>query len=334
MTKKRYLSVLFTLFLCFRASTATAQIVEAVGSRALGMGGAFVAVADDSSATWWNPAGLAAGPFLDLALARSVTRGGGDLPAGRERGTWIAVSTPPFGLSYYRLRMTQIQPPDPAAGGPVNRQDGGTGVPVRSLSVSQLGATFVHTLITGVHAGATVKYVRGTPRSSIEDPGLDVSDALDRVEALPGGDTDRRVDLDVGVLAVGGPFRVGGSIRNLREPVFGEARLPRQARVGAAFDADRAGWLPLTIALDADLRRYPSSTGHRRMVALGGEQWFAGRRLAVRAGARFNTLGARERVATAGISIAIRSALYADAHMVAGGAADERGWGTALRVSF
>ena len=45
------------------AAPAGAQIVESVGSRALGMGGAFVAVASDSTATWWNPAGLAAGPF-------------------------------------------------------------------------------------------------------------------------------------------------------------------------------------------------------------------------------------------------------------------------------
>ena len=29
-----------------------------VGARALGMGGAFVAVADDATATYWNPAGL------------------------------------------------------------------------------------------------------------------------------------------------------------------------------------------------------------------------------------------------------------------------------------
>src|ERR1700722_3572912 len=29
-----------------------------VGARALGMGGAFVGLADDSTATYWNPAGL------------------------------------------------------------------------------------------------------------------------------------------------------------------------------------------------------------------------------------------------------------------------------------
>ena len=37
---------------------AFSQSFDLVGTRALGMGGAFVAVADDASATWWNPAGL------------------------------------------------------------------------------------------------------------------------------------------------------------------------------------------------------------------------------------------------------------------------------------
>ena len=35
-----------------------AQVFETFGVRALGMGGAFVAVADDATATYWNPAGL------------------------------------------------------------------------------------------------------------------------------------------------------------------------------------------------------------------------------------------------------------------------------------
>ena len=44
------------LMVVFPHVPASAQIVESVGHRALGMGGAFVAVADDSTATWWNPA--------------------------------------------------------------------------------------------------------------------------------------------------------------------------------------------------------------------------------------------------------------------------------------
>ncbi|MEO6223141.1 MAG: hypothetical protein ABIP90_07805, partial [Vicinamibacterales bacterium] len=44
------------------AIPASAQTgFEVIGSRALGMGGAFVAVADDPSAVFWNPAGLASG---------------------------------------------------------------------------------------------------------------------------------------------------------------------------------------------------------------------------------------------------------------------------------
>src|SRR5687768_9348426 len=89
---------------------AAAQRTEVVGTRALGMGGAFVGVASDSSATWWNPAGLAAGPFLDLSLARAVTESRESLPAHRDTATWFAVGTPPFGFSYYRLKITDIQP--------------------------------------------------------------------------------------------------------------------------------------------------------------------------------------------------------------------------------
>ncbi|MEN8005413.1 MAG: PorV/PorQ family protein [Candidatus Krumholzibacteriota bacterium] len=41
------------------------------GARALGMGGAFTAVADDPSATFWNPAGLATLPERELLLMHS-----------------------------------------------------------------------------------------------------------------------------------------------------------------------------------------------------------------------------------------------------------------------
>ena len=47
-------------------SPASAQVFESLGTRALGMGGAFVAVADDATATYWNPAGVATGPTFNL----------------------------------------------------------------------------------------------------------------------------------------------------------------------------------------------------------------------------------------------------------------------------
>src|ERR1051325_6782357 len=120
---------------------ASAQAIETVGSRALGMGGAFVAVANDNSATWWNPSGLAAGPFLDIGLSRSVVDLRDGVPAHRTRVSALALGTPPFGLSYYRLRITDAGvagSTDLPAAGRQNEQAEGH---VRSLVGSQLGVT-------------------------------------------------------------------------------------------------------------------------------------------------------------------------------------------------
>jgi hypothetical protein len=174
--------------------------------------------------------------------------------------------------------------------------------------VSQFGATILQTLVTGVHAGATVKYVQGAG--------------------------DGAVDLDFGVLAVAGAIRVGGLVRNARAPELGGLRLPRQVRVGAAFDGEALEMLPLVVALDADLHAYDAGSGERRVIALGAERWLFARRLGVRGGARFNSAGARDRAITAGASVAVRAGLYLDGHIAQGGEAGEDGWGVAARVSF
>jgi hypothetical protein len=333
-------------FLCAIAATnAQAQTVEIAGSRALGMGGAFVAVASDSSATWWNPAGIAAGPFIDIGFARSLAERPDELPAARHRVSSFALATPPAAFSYYRLRITDIQPFDPTAGPAADREDRRAGVPVRSLSASQLGFTVVRTLATGIHTGTTLKYVRGTLRHGREDGLTSPSDLLSAGEDYEGGDSRGTFDLDVGLLAVGGPIRLGAVVRNVREPEFdapgltpdappGTFVIPRQVRLGAAFDAGADGGLPLTVAFDADIRRYSTATGERRMLALGVEHWWFARRLGVRAGGRVNTEDDRDRSASAGATVALRGGLYLDAHAVLGRATDEQGWGLATRISF
>ena len=72
--------------------TARGQGFEAVGIRALGMGGAFVAVADDASATYWNPAGLVTGDLVSVVMETGVAQADA-LPApSRLGGTLVALS--------------------------------------------------------------------------------------------------------------------------------------------------------------------------------------------------------------------------------------------------
>ena len=329
--------VALTLLLTIVPSVpASAQVVEAVGGRALGMGGAFVALADDSSATWWNPAGLAAGPFLDLSLGWASADIHSGPKADRHQAGWVALGTPPFGFSYYRLRITDIDAIDPTGLGSAGREDGRAAVPVWSLSASQLGATFVQTLFSGVHAGTTLKYVRtaGVSGETTGTEGASSSDLLDEAEEIDLGDGHGNFDLDIGVLAVRGPVRLGGVVRNVREASFGGVKLPRTVRVGAAFDLAEVGRVPLTVAVDGDVSPYETAYGDRRVVAAGGEGWALNRRVGIRAGARFNTVGAKERAVTAGGSLAIRSGFYVDGYVVHGGAHDESGWGIAARASF
>src|SRR3954467_6284846 len=104
------IALFFPVVLLGLPAAVPAQAIESAGSRAPGMGGAFVAVASDSSATWWNPAGLAAGPFLDFAIYRNALQAGAETaPAGRAQLLGFSLGPPPAGISYYRFRLTDVQ---------------------------------------------------------------------------------------------------------------------------------------------------------------------------------------------------------------------------------
>jgi hypothetical protein len=333
-----------SVLLCIVAwpGAAGAQPIETVGARAMGMGGAFVAVADDSTATWWNPGAPAAGPFLDLAAgwSRTEIRHDGE-PRGRTGPIAVSLSTPPLGESYYRFRITNIQSPGPTVTPPAGREDGRVGV-VQSLRLHDFGVTLLRTVFTGVHVGTTLKFLRGRVEHTTSDLGLTPEALLDLGEDAGGGPSQGQFDADVGVLAVAGPWRVGGVVRNLRAAEFaGDAggegvRLPRQARVGVAFDsaARRGSGAAWTVSADVDVASYATGTGDRRVFAAGAERWLFRKRIGVRGGGRFNQVGRKERSATGGVSAAIRPGMFVEAHAVAGGSDDERGWGVAARISF
>ena len=88
---------------------------ELVGTRAQGMGGAFVAVADDATATWWNPAGLATGATISFVFdhGRTIWRRrirGRRVPPGSEATNGFAFTTPALGFSYYRCESVKCSP--------------------------------------------------------------------------------------------------------------------------------------------------------------------------------------------------------------------------------
>jgi hypothetical protein len=199
--------------------------------------------------------------------------------------------------------------------------------------------TLVQTLVQGVHVGTTVKYIRGTLRVGREDSLLPPSELLDRADELDGGETQSKFDFDIGVMAEAQVLRLGLLVKNVVEPEFSHPdgtvlAFERQFRVGVAVDASKAGGIPLTAAVDLDLRRTATPSGDRRNVALGVEQWFAKRRLAVRGGGRFNLAGSKDRAGTGGASVALRPGLFVEGYVVHGGSSDDRGWGVASRVSF
>jgi hypothetical protein len=335
---------LLATLLTLSATPAWAQLYESVGTRAQGMAGAFVAVADDATATWWNPAGLAAGAYFNALIGYGVAEQPRDerSSSGQPAAAWrspargVAVAFPALGLSYYRLEINEMRPIAPTAGQSANRQDQGTAaVRLRSLVLNQFGATVGQSLGNHLVIGSTLKLVRGTLASA---PVTAAEASLDRAAQLTGGG-ETHADLDVGALATFGRLRAGVSVKNLRAPAFGtgDDRQPlrRQARAGAAVIGRTRGLVDqLALAVDADLTRTATAVGEARYVAGGIEAWALKRRVGVRAGLSANTVGEAHPSRSGGVSFGVRAGTYVEAQLTSGSDQARRGWGFDLRVTF
>lgn len=301
-----------------------AQSLEAVGTRAQGMGGAFVGVADDASAVYWNPAGLAGGAYFSLVVDGVVSEA---LPSGSQQGAsrsgWLlALSTPALGLSYYRLHNHTVRP---------SAVEGRSRV--ESLVTQHVGGTLVQSLADVVAVGATVKLIRGVAAAT-DMATADREAALHDVDLMGRG--SNKVDLDVGVMASGSAGRAGVTIRNVSEPSFRtadgqELRLRRQVRGGASILLLQT-W---KVAADLDFTTNSGILGDVRELAIGSEGQLT-RRLAARGGIRFNTAGEGERTpaVSAGGSVAVFGSLLIDAQITGGSDKAFRGWGLAGRLVF
>jgi hypothetical protein len=326
------------------STTVQAQVYESVGVRAQGMGGAFVAVADDATASWWNPAGLARGAYFSSVLEFGELRQPDtDRDAsGLPRAAWlnsvraIAVGYPALAISYYRLRISEIEPTPSTAPVAADRQDQGAGdVRLRSLSLNQFGATFGQSVGDHLVLASTLKLLR----SSLGLAAATGADAtLSRAKSLEGsGET--HFGLDAGTMVTFPHMQLGLAVKNLTRPTFGRGdhriELQRQARGGVSFRTDRGtGKAGVRVALDADLTRTATAVGEQRHVAAGIEVWTPGHGFAFRAGGTANTIGEARPSPSAGVSLRLRSTTFVDAGKTFGSDRAVQGWGVALRAAF
>ena len=302
------------------------------GIRAAGLSEAFVAVADDASAVYWNPAGLAIGDMFSSVIERVETETEtGDTGAQRFETRLLAVAVPSFGTSYYRLSSRQ------ALGGGLALSDDGeaaaqpaTGV---ALVTDQYGATILQSLIEELVVGTTLKYVRGRAGREVWPAGTPPAAVVGDLDTT--GPTKGTFDLDLGVMVSIRTLRVGYVGRNLRQPAFevpnAEAvRLSRQHRLGVAI-IPNVRWV---VAVDADLARTTDDFGERQSVSVGVEHWLSQKRFGVRGGFMANARNSSQRSVSVGGSVRFGSRFFLEGFYRTSDRETSSAWGVGGRVGY
>jgi hypothetical protein len=293
------LCALMAALLLVSPSLLTAQTWGQVGERAQGMGGAFVAVADDASAIYWNPGGLATGSTFDAQIDLSTPKSTLDAPTAGQHA-FVAASLPVLALAYYGIRS--------AVSTSADRKNGGSGeVRVSALDTRNVGVSLVQTIVNTLVIGSTLRLVNGAGKTSF--------------------------DLDLGTMASVGDVRVGVTARNLRKGIDTE----RQVRLGAAFvpRSRPTGVLgPFSAAFDIDLTRTATIFGDERQAAIGSEQWWAKGLVGTRFGVHWNTIRGGEKAVAGGFTVKLPRSLFAEGHVTKSQQDRESDWGGGLRVTF
>lgn len=311
--------------LLLAATSASAQPFETIGSRALGMGGAFVAVADDASAAFWNPAGLASGQPAGATIEWSRLRVGDRDAKWQTRPVdrttrFVSLGTWPIAVSILDVDEARV--------------GGGDGKRGEWFSSRHYGLSLLQTLTEGVVVGTTLRYVRS--KAAVGPVGTFFTEAaLDEVRALP-TQSSQSFDLDLSAMYDARVFRLGATVRNLRAPSLpapgGESVVQfRESRVGLAI-------LPkdgVTLAMDLDLEAVGGTGVRSRQVAAGTEIRVS-RTVVVRAGARRNleVPVADGWLATAGAGLAVRPGTWLDVHGAFGPGDTGRRLGVGLRAGW
>ena len=262
-----------------RVGTSSGSFLRiGVGARATGLGEAFVAVANDPSAIYWNPAGLASLQRSELLLSHV------EWPAEirYEHVAWVFPVRRLGGSLAFQFGVLSTQLDETT-----ELQPFGTG---RSFYYSDAvaGVAYARRWTDKLLVGAGAKWVR-------EDLGSDV-----------GGPVTNAALVDIGsIYYLGfGSVRIATSLSNFGaqlkpndsknggswvSPVTGEKRsydsfdAPTVFRYGVAFEPIENSQQRLTTSLEAN---QPSDNA---LTIKAGAEWTWNRRLALRSGYNFNS---------------------------------------------
>jgi hypothetical protein len=309
-------ALIAALLVAGAAQTAFAQ--AAIGTRAQGMAGAFVGVADDATAVYWNPAGIATGAFVSAVIDFGKEQPGaasGQIISNQQNSSGIiAVSATAFGLAYYRTQYYGTGSEKTAVSGVQGREE--VGRSVQAITASVAGVSLLQSLSEHLVIGVTPKWMRGV-----------------RDDSSP-----KVVDVDAGAMYYANHVRLGLVARNLTTPAFKAAdgsaiELDREMRAGAAWGSGWTGISRVIVSADADLMTRVTPSGDRRDLAGGVETWWLGQRLGLRGGLRRSTIGDARAAFAAGISAGLTQGTLLEAHVVRG-QRDERSWSVGARMTF
>jgi hypothetical protein len=294
------------------------------GTKAAAMGGAFTAVANDTTAFYWNPAGYAFGPVVqggvqwgDSEMNRGDGTTFGDGAAGFSLGlTFMGVAGTFFDQSSSRFEDDVLS---------------SQGLETFDLSVSILQSLPIDDLVIA----GNVHYLRGEAHELFEPMA-----ALSQAERAPSAVRDRVLEtdaegsstasVDLGALYQPNDWlRLGLMWRRLFEPGFAlpsgeEIVLPRHGRAGVAFFLPRA----TTVSFDFDLSSQGGVDENWRELSLGIDRRFFEDALSLRAGLRAETgsgRGARPAF-SAGAAVRIRFLLLEAAYQGSSEGRDEALW--------
>ena len=328
--------------LALAVGLATPSVVlaqSAPGSRSEGMAGAFTAVADDASAVYWNPAGLATGSFVSGVIDYGVRSAIPDSPqtagATRDTGGMVGFAATALGFAYYRQNSYVAGPLQAAASAVSSREE--VGRSVQAVTTSVAGLALVQSVGEHLIVGATPKWMRGSVRQGSTSVRR-AEDALTAATELE-GPSNSAFDVDASVMLQANRFRVGVVGHNLTTPSFAvnglgkDVELERQVRVGAAWGSGWTGISRVIVAVDSDVTTQASPSGDRRDFAVGAETWWKQQRFALRGGWRRSTVGEARASVSGGASAALTKGMYAEAQ-VTRGQLGERGWGVGVRVMY